>query len=94
MIRRGVGSEWSASRPCHFTLEEKAPCTHLIGGWVDPRDRLDDMEKIKFLTLPGLELRSLGRTARSQSSYRLRYRGFTRSPSSIFELSEKSFAHF
>jgi hypothetical protein len=34
---------------------------------------LDDVEKRKFLTLPGLELRPLGRPARSQSLYRLRY---------------------
>jgi hypothetical protein len=32
------------------------PGTHFIGGWVDPRDGLDDMEKWKMLTLPGLEL--------------------------------------
>jgi hypothetical protein len=33
------------------------------------------MEKRKFLTLPGLELRLLGRPARNQSLYRLRYPG-------------------
>jgi hypothetical protein len=33
---------------------------------------LNDLEKRKFLTLPGLELRPLGRPARSQSLYRLR----------------------
>jgi hypothetical protein len=42
---------------------------------VDPRDGLNDMEKWKFLTPPGLELRPLGRPARSQSLYRLSYRG-------------------
>jgi hypothetical protein len=42
---------------------------------VDPRAGLDDMEKKKFLTLPGLELRLLGRPARSQSLYLLRYPG-------------------
>jgi hypothetical protein len=41
-----------------------------------PRTGLDDVEKRKFLTLPGLELRSLGLPARSQSLYRLRYPGF------------------
>jgi hypothetical protein len=46
-----VGGEWSASRPCRFI-----PGTHFIGGWVDPRVGLDDMEKWKFFTLPGLEL--------------------------------------
>jgi hypothetical protein len=42
-------------------------------GWVDPRAGLDEVMKRKFLTLPGLELRTLGRPARSQSLYRLRY---------------------
>jgi hypothetical protein len=42
---------------------------------VDPRVGLDDVEKRKFLTLPGLELRPIGRPARSQSPYRLRYPG-------------------
>jgi hypothetical protein len=30
--------------------------THWIGGWVDLRAGLEDMEKLKFLTLPGFEL--------------------------------------
>jgi hypothetical protein len=34
-----VGGEWSASRPCRLT-----PGTHFIGGWVDPRAGLEDME--------------------------------------------------
>jgi hypothetical protein len=34
----------------------KSPGTHFIGGCVDPRAGLDDMEKWKILTLPGLEL--------------------------------------
>jgi hypothetical protein len=42
---------------------------------VDPRAGLDDVEKRKFLTLPGLELRPLRGPARSQSLYRLRYPG-------------------
>jgi hypothetical protein len=42
---------------------------------VSPRACLDDVEKRKFLTLPGIELRPLGRPARSQSLYRLRYSG-------------------
>jgi hypothetical protein len=49
-----AGGEWSASRPGRFTPGERAPGTHLIGGWVDPRAGLDDVEKRKFLTLPGL----------------------------------------
>jgi hypothetical protein len=42
---------------------------------VGPRAGLDVVEKRKFLTLPGLEIRPLGRPARSQSLYRLRYPG-------------------
>jgi hypothetical protein len=49
----------------NFTPGERAPGTHWIGGWVGPRAGLDDVEKGKFLTLPGLELRPLGRPARS-----------------------------
>jgi hypothetical protein len=55
---------------------ERAPRTYWIGGWVDPRASLDDVEKRKFLTLPGLELRHLDRPARSQSLSRLRYPGY------------------
>jgi hypothetical protein len=42
---------------------------------VDPKAGVDDVKKRKFLTLPGLELRTLGRPANSQSLYRLRYPG-------------------
>jgi hypothetical protein len=42
---------------------------------VDPRLGLDDEEKRKFLTLPGLELQPFGRPAHSQLLYRLRYPG-------------------
>jgi hypothetical protein len=62
-----VGGEWSASRPNHFTPGEIARGTHWIGDWVGPRGVLDDMEKWKFCTLPGLELHPLGRQACSQS---------------------------
>jgi hypothetical protein len=61
-----VAGEWSISRPCYFTPRKRAPGTHWIGGWVDLRASMDDVEKRKFLTLPGLELRTLGRPARSQ----------------------------
>jgi hypothetical protein len=60
-----VGGEWSNSRPGRFTSGERAPGTHCIGGWVDLRAGLDDLEKRKFLTPPGLEIRPLGRPARS-----------------------------
>jgi hypothetical protein len=60
-----AGGEWSASRPGRFTPGERAPGTHWIGGWVAPRAGLDDMEKWKFLTPPGLELPPLGRPGSS-----------------------------
>jgi hypothetical protein len=66
-----VGGEWSASRPGRFTPGERAPGTH----WVGLRTCLDEVEKRKFLTLPGFELRPLGRPALSQSLYRPLYPG-------------------
>jgi hypothetical protein len=73
-----AGGEWSASRPGLFTPKSRASGTHWIGGWVDPRAGVDDLEKRKFWTLQGLELRPLGRPARSQSLYRLSYPGSPR----------------
>jgi hypothetical protein len=60
-----VGGEWSTSRSGRFTPGERAPSTHWSGGWVDLRAGLDELEKRKFLTPPGLELRLLSRPARS-----------------------------
>jgi hypothetical protein len=51
---------WSASRP-----GEKVPGTQWIEGCVGPGAYMGDMEERKFLTLPGLELRPLGRPARN-----------------------------
>jgi hypothetical protein len=65
-----TGGEWSASHPGSFT-----PVTHCMEGWVDPRTSLDEVEKRKFLTLPGLELQPVGRPAPIQSLYRLLYPG-------------------
>jgi hypothetical protein len=65
-----VGGEWSASRTSRFTPGERAPGTHWIEGWMNLRVGLDDAEKRKFLPLPGLELRPLGRPGRNQSLYR------------------------
>jgi hypothetical protein len=39
-----VGGEWSGSHPGYFTPRERAPGSHWLGGWVDPRAGLDDME--------------------------------------------------
>jgi hypothetical protein len=58
-----------------FTPGERAPGTHWIGGWVNPRAGVDYLEKRKFLSLPGLELRPLSHRARRESLYRLRYPG-------------------
>jgi hypothetical protein len=55
-----VGGEWSGSHPGRFTPREGTAHTHRIGGLVDPKAGMDDLEKKKFLTLPGLELRLLG----------------------------------
>jgi hypothetical protein len=60
-----VGGEWPDSQSCRFTPGEGASGTHWIGGWVDPRARLDHLEKREFSTLLGLELRPLGSQARS-----------------------------
>jgi hypothetical protein len=65
-----LGHEWSASRFGHIT-----PDTRWIGGCLDPRVTLNYMEKKELLTLPGLELRPLGRPDRNQSLYRLSYPG-------------------
>jgi hypothetical protein len=40
-----LGGEWSASRPGSFTPGERVPGTHWIGGWLDPRVGLNDMNK-------------------------------------------------
>jgi hypothetical protein len=65
-----VGGEWSAS--CHrcFIPGEGASLTHWIGGWVDPRASLDDVEKWKFLTLQRLELWPVSLPVHSQSLWR------------------------
>jgi hypothetical protein len=49
---------------------ERGPITLWIGGWMGPRAGLDDVEKRIILTAQVLELRPLGRPARSQSLYR------------------------
>jgi hypothetical protein len=68
-----VGGEWSASRPARFTPVKRAPGTHWIGCWVGPKAALDDVENRKFLTLPRLKFRPLGRPVHSQSLYQLHY---------------------
>jgi hypothetical protein len=41
-----AGGEWSTARPGRFTPGERAPGSHWIGGWVEPRAGLDEVEKI------------------------------------------------
>jgi hypothetical protein len=68
---------------------------------VNPKAGLDVLEERKFLTLPGFELQSLGRPARSQSLYRLRYFGSLWSPvlsfknrgETLFEKYNGNFTH-
>jgi hypothetical protein len=67
------GGEWSASRPGHFIPGERDPGTNWIRGWVDRSAGLENVEKRKFITIPGLVLRPLGRPACSQSLCRLSY---------------------
>jgi hypothetical protein len=42
--------------PRPLYARERAPGSNWIGGWVDPRAGLDDLQKKKYLTLTGLEL--------------------------------------
>jgi hypothetical protein len=72
----GTSWRWTVSftfRPLY--PRKRTPGTHWI-GLVNTRAGLDDVEKRKFLTLPGRELRLLDRPARSQLLYRLGYHGF------------------
>jgi hypothetical protein len=72
----GTSWRWVVSfMPWPLYPREKIRGTHWIAVLVDLRACMDDVEKRKFLTLPGLELRLFGRSARSQSLYYLRYPG-------------------
>jgi hypothetical protein len=53
------GDEWTVSRLDRFTPGERVPCTHWIDGWLSPITDLDDMEKRKILSLPGIEPRAI-----------------------------------
>jgi hypothetical protein len=70
-----AGGEWSASCHCRFTSGERDPGTHWIGGLVDSRAGLKEVEKREFLILPGLEIRPLGHPTPRKSLYRLSYPG-------------------
>jgi hypothetical protein len=87
-LHLGTSWRWVVSfTPQPLYPRERAPVTHWIGGWVDPRAGVDGFEKRKLLPPPGLELRPLGRPARSQLLYRLLYPG----SSCIYILSNEKF---
>jgi hypothetical protein len=75
-----LGTRWGwvirvTPRP-HFTPGESTPGTHWTGGWVSPRAGLDTRGLRKNpLPLLGIEPRSPGRPARSQTIYCLSYPG-------------------
>jgi hypothetical protein len=63
------GSEWSASRQCCALAPGKGPAV-TIARWVCPRAGVDTEARRKILSpLPGIEPRSPGRPARSQTLY-------------------------
>jgi hypothetical protein len=54
ILKIGIrGGEESATRPDRFTVVERAPCTHRIGGWVDLRAGLEALMKGKSLAPAG-----------------------------------------
>jgi hypothetical protein len=55
-----AGGELSASHPGLFTTG-----THWIGGWVDPRAGLKDVQKREIYDTTRTQIRPLGRPARS-----------------------------
>jgi hypothetical protein len=60
--------------PAALYPRRKAPGTHCTGGWVGPRAGLDTEATRKILSLlPGIQPRSPGRPARSQTLYCLSY---------------------
>jgi hypothetical protein len=44
-LTSAVAGEWSVSHPGRFIPVERIPGTHQIGGWVDPRTGLNDMNR-------------------------------------------------
>jgi hypothetical protein len=62
------GTSWRrvvSFTPLPLYPREKSSGTHCIERWVGLKAGINDMEKWEFFTLPGLELRPLGRPARS-----------------------------
>jgi hypothetical protein len=61
--------------PAAVYPRERTPGTHCTGGWVAPEPVWT--QRKNPLLLPGIEPRSRGRPARSQTLYRLSYPGST-----------------
>jgi hypothetical protein len=60
----GTSWRWEVDfTPLTLYHRSKNPGTHGIGDWASPKAGLDNMEKWKFLTLSGLELQPLSRSA-------------------------------
>jgi hypothetical protein len=55
--------------PAAIPPGDRVPGTLSIGGWVGSKVGPDDIEKRKFLILPGLEPQTFGRPAHIQSLY-------------------------
>jgi hypothetical protein len=77
-----LGTRWgwvvSVTPRSRFSPGERTPGTHCTGGWVGPRAGLDTETRGKILSsLPGIEPRSPGRPARSQTLYWLSYPAHT-----------------
>jgi hypothetical protein len=65
-----MGVSGQRHAPAALGPGERTPGTHCTGGWVGPRASLDTEVKGKNpLPLPGIELRSPCRPARSQTLY-------------------------
>jgi hypothetical protein len=67
---RCVGLEPGLYAPSALT-PGKDPDTPCIADWMDPGASLEDLEKRKLLTLPGIEMQSLVHSVHGQSHYRL-----------------------
>jgi hypothetical protein len=62
--------------PAALTPRKEPSVSNWIGGWMGPGTGLDDVGKKNTWPLPGLELRPLGRPARSSRPlYRQSYHG-------------------
>jgi hypothetical protein len=69
-----MGVSGQRHAPAAFSPGERTPGTHWAGGWVGPKAGLDTEARGKILSpLPGIEPRSPGRPARSQTLYCLSY---------------------